>query len=63
MQIEKLRGAQCESHGDHRIAMVLAVAGLCAQGKDASFRFRMYSSLFSWVGGAARENHRVRTCY
>jgi 3-phosphoshikimate 1-carboxyvinyltransferase len=29
----RLRGAQCESHGDHRIAMSLAVAGLAAEGE------------------------------
>jgi 3-phosphoshikimate 1-carboxyvinyltransferase len=27
-----LRGAVIESHGDHRIAMAFAVAGLLAQG-------------------------------
>lgn len=30
---EKLVGASCESHGDHRIAMSMAVAGLAAQGE------------------------------
>lgn len=29
---ETLKGATCESHGDHRIAMSMAVAGLAAQG-------------------------------
>ena len=29
----RLRGARCESHGDHRIAMSLAVAGLAAEGE------------------------------
>lgn len=29
---QKLKGALCESHGDHRIAMAAAVAGLTAQG-------------------------------
>ncbi len=28
-----LRGARCQSHGDHRIAMMLAVAGLIAEGE------------------------------
>ena len=28
-----LRGAACHSHGDHRIAMALAVAGLAAEGE------------------------------
>ncbi|MEK6742065.1 MAG: 3-phosphoshikimate 1-carboxyvinyltransferase [Nitrospirota bacterium] len=30
---ERLDGATCESHGDHRIAMSLAVAGLAATGQ------------------------------
>ena len=30
---EQLNGATCESHGDHRIAMSLAVAGLAATGE------------------------------
>lgn len=29
----KIRGADCRSHGDHRLAMALAVAGLVAQGQ------------------------------
>jgi len=33
-----LAGAICESHGDHRIAMSLAVAGLAAQGKATVIR-------------------------
>lgn len=32
---DRLRGAQCESHGDHRIGMSLAVAGLAAEGETA----------------------------
>lgn len=28
-----LRGARCDSHGDHRIAMAMVVAGLVAEGK------------------------------
>ncbi len=28
----KLRGAACESHGDHRLAMMLGIAGLVAEG-------------------------------
>ena len=31
--VGKLEGAQCQSHGDHRMAMALAVAGLCGRGK------------------------------
>jgi len=30
---DRLRGVRCESHGDHRIAMSLAVAGLAAEGE------------------------------
>lgn len=30
---EAVRGAVCTSHGDHRVAMSMAVAGLCAQGQ------------------------------
>jgi 3-phosphoshikimate 1-carboxyvinyltransferase len=30
---ETLAGAACESHGDHRIAMSIAVAGLAARGE------------------------------
>jgi 3-phosphoshikimate 1-carboxyvinyltransferase len=31
--VGRLEGAQCDSHGDHRIAMALAIAGLCAREK------------------------------
>ena len=31
--VGRLEGAQCDSHGDHRMAMALAIAGLCARGK------------------------------
>jgi len=38
---ERLAGAECESHGDHRIAMSMAMAGLAASGettvKDAEW--------------------------
>jgi 3-phosphoshikimate 1-carboxyvinyltransferase len=34
---ESLQGAVCESHGDHRVAMSIAVAGLAARG-DTSVR-------------------------
>jgi 3-phosphoshikimate 1-carboxyvinyltransferase len=29
----RLRGARCRSHGDHRLAMTLAVAGMLADGE------------------------------
>jgi 3-phosphoshikimate 1-carboxyvinyltransferase len=31
--VSRLRGGVCGSHGDHRLAMTLAVAGLLAQGE------------------------------
>ncbi|GAI16517.1 unnamed protein product [marine sediment metagenome] len=31
--VKELRGAQCNSWRDHRIAMALAIASLCARGK------------------------------
>ena len=31
--VGRLEGAQCDSHGDHRMTMALAIAGLCARGK------------------------------
>jgi 3-phosphoshikimate 1-carboxyvinyltransferase len=31
--VDRLRGASCGSHGDHRLAMALAVAGLLAAGE------------------------------
>ena len=31
--VGKLTGAHCDSHGDHRIAMTMAVAGLIAEGE------------------------------
>ncbi len=33
----KLRGATCSSHGDHRIAIALAIAGLIAEGKTVIY--------------------------
>ena len=31
--VDKLKGAQCDSYGDHRIAMTMAIAGLIAEGE------------------------------
>ncbi|MBM3133654.1 MAG: 3-phosphoshikimate 1-carboxyvinyltransferase, partial [Chloroflexi bacterium] len=31
--VPKLKGTRCDSHGDHRLAMALAVAGLIAEGE------------------------------
>lgn len=33
--VKKLRGNVCDSHGDHRLAMMLGVAGLVAEGETA----------------------------
>lgn len=33
--VERLNGGPCQSHGDHRLAMALAVAGLVAQGETS----------------------------
>ncbi|MDY6911766.1 MAG: 3-phosphoshikimate 1-carboxyvinyltransferase [Chloroflexota bacterium] len=33
--VPKLKGNQCQSHGDHRLAMAVAVAGLFAEGETA----------------------------
>ncbi len=55
---DRLRGAQCESHGDHRIAMSLAVAGLAAEGetivRDAAWietSFPGFEQLLKQVAG------------
>jgi 3-phosphoshikimate 1-carboxyvinyltransferase len=31
--VKKLRGSVCDSHGDHRVAMMLGVAALVAEGE------------------------------
>ena len=55
----RLHGARCQSHGDHRIAMMLAVAGLIAAGEtviegaecvDVSFP-AFFEALASATGG------------
>jgi 3-phosphoshikimate 1-carboxyvinyltransferase len=33
--VKKLRGAACDSHGDHRLAMMLGVAALVAEGETS----------------------------
>lgn len=56
-----LRGARCQSHGDHRIAMTLAIAGLIASGEtivegaecvDVSFP-GFFDALAALTGGVA----------
>jgi 3-phosphoshikimate 1-carboxyvinyltransferase len=55
----RLRGTRCQSHGDHRIAMMLAIAGLIAAGEtmiegaecvDVSFP-GFFDALASATGG------------
>jgi 3-phosphoshikimate 1-carboxyvinyltransferase len=31
--VKKLRGGACDSHGDHRVAMMLGIAALIAEGE------------------------------
>jgi len=31
--VPRLKGSRCDSHGDHRLAMALTVAGLIAEGE------------------------------
>ena len=33
--VKKLHGSVCDSHGDHRMAMMLGVAALVAEGETA----------------------------
>jgi 3-phosphoshikimate 1-carboxyvinyltransferase len=53
-----LRGARCHSHGDHRIAMALAVAGLIAEGEtsveDANCIDVSFPYFFETLGSLAR---------
>jgi 3-phosphoshikimate 1-carboxyvinyltransferase len=54
---QKLRGAEIDSHGDHRIAMAFAVAGLVAEGttviKDAASVEISFPDFFEVLGRAA----------
>ena len=54
-----LRGESVKSHGDHRLAMMLAVAGVCARGETviegaeaADVSFPGFTSVFSSLGAA-----------
>ena len=55
---ESLSGAVCESHGDHRIAMSVAVAGLAAQGdtvvRDAGWIDTSFPGFARLLGQAAQ---------
>jgi 3-phosphoshikimate 1-carboxyvinyltransferase len=57
-----LRGGQVQSHGDHRLAMMLAVAGAGAQGETviegtevAAVSFPGFASVFASLGGVIDE--------
>lgn len=54
---QKLRGAEIDSHGDHRIAMAFAVAGLVADGsttiKDAACVEISFPEFFETLGRVA----------
>ncbi|RJP31256.1 MAG: 3-phosphoshikimate 1-carboxyvinyltransferase [Actinobacteria bacterium] len=52
-----LRGAHVESHGDHRIAMALAVAALCAEGETVISGWECVNISFP---GFARTLHDLR---
>ena len=60
----RLRGAVVDSHGDHRLAMSLAVAGLIAEGETTVMRAEAYRESFPnfvelmrGLGGAVHELH------
>ena len=60
----RLRGAMVDSHGDHRLAMSLAVAGLIAEGETIVTRaeahresFPNFVSLLQDLGGTVHEAH------
>jgi 3-phosphoshikimate 1-carboxyvinyltransferase len=53
-----LQGAPLKTHGDHRVAMALAIAGLCADGgvqlddgDCADISFRGFFDLLQEIGG------------
>ena len=55
-----LRGAACQSHGDHRLAMTVAVAGLVARGEttieDAEAASVSYTSFWQDLRRLARSS-------
>ena len=60
----RLRGAVVDSHGDHRLALSLAVAGLIADGETTVMRAEAYRESFpnfvelmGGLGGAVHELH------
>jgi 3-phosphoshikimate 1-carboxyvinyltransferase len=57
-----LHGGQVRSHGDHRLAMMLAVAGGCAHGETvvhgaeaADVSFPGFASVFASLGASIEE--------
>ncbi len=50
----RLRGARCDSHGDHRIAMALAVAGLVAEGETVIHDVQCIETSFPGFADAFR---------
>ena len=48
-----LRGAAVDSHGDHRLAMTLAVAGLIAEGETTVLRRRVHRRFVPRLCGAS----------
>ena len=53
---ERLSGATCESHGDHRIAMSLAVAGLTATGQTVIRDAEWIETSFPGFGRMLRQS-------
>jgi 3-phosphoshikimate 1-carboxyvinyltransferase len=60
----RLRSAVVDSHGDHRLAMSLAVAGMIAEGETTVTRAEAYRESFpnfvdlmQGLGGPVRESH------
>jgi 3-phosphoshikimate 1-carboxyvinyltransferase len=60
----RLRGATVDSHGDHRLAMALAVAGLMAEGETTVTRAEAHREslpnfvdLMCSLGGSVHESH------
>ncbi|MDI3327337.1 MAG: 3-phosphoshikimate 1-carboxyvinyltransferase [Alicyclobacillaceae bacterium] len=58
----RLRGARCHSHGDHRIAMAMAVAGLAAEGETVVEGWEAADVSFPGFAGLLEDlGARVRT--
>jgi 3-phosphoshikimate 1-carboxyvinyltransferase len=62
----RLRAATVDSHGDHRLALALAVAGLIAEGETTvtqaeAYResFPNFVDLLRGLGGSVQESHEL----